>query len=91
MPLTPPPPQAACLHPFLIAKAKGWATASRGYFQCVRHAVYAQAEEGLQGRDGWADDVAWARIKSPERAVEKAVRLYREVCLGLRLCAFRRS
>jgi hypothetical protein len=82
--------QAACLHPFLIAKVRVWAAASGGAFfrraggggKKGTAAALVKAAELQDGGD--MARAEWARLKSEKRAIEKMVRSYGEVsCLDL--------
>ncbi len=65
--------QAWCLDPILLNKTKLWAAISRGYFPVLNEYGFAQFDPGLE------QQFRWAGIKSVDRAIEKAVRLYSQV------------
>ncbi len=72
--------QATCLQPFLIEKVREWAAACRGLFlasamdgQILWIHPYVGAGEENAGL------IKWCKVKSVERAVQKAVRSYGQV------------
>jgi hypothetical protein len=65
--------QAFCLQPILISRIKAWALASGGYLCCSQPGgaleyVRFGAREGV--------DFRWGKLKSVNRAIEKAIRCY---------------
>ena len=65
--------QAFCLQPILISRIKAWALASGGYLCCSQPGgaleyVRFGAREGV--------DFRWGKLKSVNRAIEKAIRCH---------------
>ena len=80
--------QASGLDFFLRSKAKEWASSTEGLFQArdsARQPQFVRAAEILFADDD--DKIAWAPLKSTERAMTKAYRAYDgDVSLLLDLC-----
>ena len=76
--------QAHCLHPILLAKVKKWARLSSGLFPVMSDAAGASQfnyinYSMIEGDPSLSNSVCWAKVKSVERAIEKAVRTYKHV------------
>ena len=71
--------KAWCLDPILLIKTKAWAAASGGCFPVCDGGGYVRYNPELQDDE---PRIQWAKIKSVDRAVEKAVRVYCEVSLA---------
>ena len=73
--------QAWCLSPILLAKTKAWALLSKGCFGYQPHDsenfYFKQYSEDPDDED--VGSFKWARVKSIKRAVEKTVRIYKQV------------
>ena len=68
--------QARCLEPIFCWKVRAWAEASRGLFPIVGCLGFSRHSEA-------GGEIKWAQVKSVHRAIEKAVRVYRQVNLGV--------
>ena len=71
-----PLPQAWCLDPILLSKTQAWAASSSGCFPTRGGDGYVRYSPG---REGEGPQIRWAKIKSIDRAIEKAVRVYYQV------------
>ena len=77
--------QASVLHPILLDKIREWAMQSDGLFplRCASglSPIYVCYSKAIR-RPTTLERIAWAKIKSVDRAIEKVVRSYSQVILA---------
>ena len=71
--------QAYCLHPLLIKKVKQWAVLSKGFVKVdfLGRQAYTRYSDLKAGQES---AIKWCKVKSFQRAIEKVVRAYGQVC-----------
>ncbi len=78
--------QAMCLNPMLISKIQDWAVISQGLLPSKLHGGHVSFVKYADGRDGPYSHIKWCKIKSVDRAIEKALRVYGQVCTQVCNC-----
>lgn len=74
--------QAMCLNPILISKVRTWAAGSRGLLTRKLPGGHVSFVRYTEGQDSLFSHVKWCKIKSVDRAIEKALRVYGQASDG---------
>ena len=71
--------QAMCLNPILINMILGWANASKGLLPRTLPGGHTSFVQHTEGHNVLFNHIKWCKIKSVDRAIEKALRIYGQV------------